>query len=685
MDNKCGIPATAQIRILSLPPEGTFFELTDNLNNSFLFTFTNGGEGAKNNIANKPLIDIYLDSHTLQELIENVAQTIRDIDSFGEVVVDPITSDIWIDQKTEGPDGNKPVVLGPWPEPQLATIFLKRNFAGGAGPAVNPTNSPFSRSGTAFSRGLNVGKDIPEAEREFNLRKKRDARQRVEQKKKIKQIKKQAKKCRPLPKKKKKFLLDFLKNLLCDCPVCSPLNQVTEKIAGRNYFKIPFTEFKIPRLDHLINKTAGFDQNRRPGEKCGACDGKKKLPDIQNDSGKYQQVAQKMENDAPKIMEREAELGLGGARTTLIQGSDVLFVGLGFNNNKAHETVSEGAIAPSMKGGKIPQQNATKVSAVVGKQAELGWPQQVGNYTIKCANKFNVLAGAGGITLSTPGPLTLNSSGFKMNAPNISLGCATGPLLLEGESVNIAGKAISITPSGGELFVKGNINNTGNITTQGHAHFESVSFAKASCVGTNKTTSQATANPDVLNTEKAVWGSAAMKTALLDIKTFYQSVPADSRSSAFKLASPKVNENISSRMSSMAKLALPFEAEVTGFIIPGTKFTAIINGTPASVEVTSMCDIHNKPHVHGIPEMKHTHEIQLPDIDYTSDTPEAMREKVLTGAHECGAPQNPVKDTGSRLDEAKRTASELAANTKAEATKKIAQLSKFSFKLPNLA
>lgn len=516
----------------------------------------------------------------------------------------------------------------------------------------------------------------------------------VQERKRIDKIKDgyKAKNCTPIPSNRKRRLMAGLNGLLCACPCCSPLNEVLDLITGKNFFKIPFTDFKIPRLDHLVDKSVGFDANRREGEKCGACEGTKKIPDPNNDTKKYEAVKNKIEEKAPELLKTEAKSGLGGTRTTMIQGSDVLLVGQGMNNNKAHEVVPGGSFAPNMKGGKIPQQGATPTNAVVGKQTELGWPQQSGNYTIKCANKFSMLAGAGGITLATPGPLTISAGQLKILGPGLSLGCASGPLALEGESVNIAGNTISLTPASGETFFKGNVSTLGNMTTKGHAHFESMSFVKGACVGTNKKTSEATANTDVLNTERATWGKQAVTTAMLDLKTQAQSVPADNATSGFKVASPATQTKLSNRMQSAAALSKPFESEVTGYIIPGTKFMAsgFINGGPVTCDltVTNMVELHNIPHIHGIPPMEHSHTVTVPDMETSAESSQGLRDKVLTGAHESGAPQNPIKDTASRATQAKADAASLAAQKTAELTKKVAQDAKMLMpplpKLPSM-
>ena len=473
---------------------------------------------------------------------------------------------------------------------------------------------------------------------------------------------------------------------MCVCPVCSRLNRVKDKVAGKNYFKIPFTNIRIPRFDHLFDKIVTFDSNRRNGEVCGICGGQKSIVDVTDDSPRYAAASQMIDENAQKIMEAEAKLGLGGTRTTIIQGSDLLFVGLGFNNNKTYEVIPDSNIAPAMRGGKIPQQNGMLVNSVVGKQGSLGWPQQVGNYTIKCANKFNLLAGAGGITIATGGPLTISAGLMKIVGPQLSIGSSTGPLTLEGDSVNVTGRAVSITPTGGELFVKGNINNTGNITTQGHAHFESVSFAKASCVGVTKSTQMSNANQDVTLSQPAVWSAFALTAAMLDLKTYFQNILTDSASSAFRLLSPKENENLADRMAALTKYAYPIEKLPTGLIMPGTPVSldgtlvgtfpcnfggqtggvakGIITGT-----TISPIPLYNFPHTHGIPEMQHKHEVVLPDIDITSSSPVALRGKILNGAHESGVPANPTKDTFARLMEIKKVAVEFAANISTEAIK----------------
>ena len=59
-------------------------------------------------------------------------------------------------------------------------------------------------------------------------------------KKELFRKKQKAKNCKPLDR-----LKAALKQQLCRCPTCSPLNVVVGKVAGKNYFKIPINYLYI--------------------------------------------------------------------------------------------------------------------------------------------------------------------------------------------------------------------------------------------------------------------------------------------------------------------------------------------------------------------------------------------------------------------------------------------------------
>lgn len=417
------------------------------------------------------------------------------------------------------------------------------------------------------------------------------------------------------------------------CPSCGSENKIKEKVAGKYIYSItfPFTKFtmRIPNPLAFLGKVVNYDSNLKSGEKCKACEGKKEIPDVSDDSAKYQQAQQTIDQNAPALMETEAKLGTGGTRTTYIQGSDMLNVGLGFNHNVSYEVIEKGNIAPQFGGEtKSPQKGGVATNAVVGKQSELAWPQSIGNYFIKCANKFNVLAGGGGITIATKGPLTLSGGTIRFSGPSLTLGSNDGPLTLEGDTVTIGGKNITLSPAGGQAHVTGALT-CNNATVAGHLHTEGISFTRGSCPAVNKETSNDQANKDVTKTEGAVWQYQALVGAIIELSLFLQAIPSNTFSSK-RIISVEGIQSMIDRMKATIKLAFPIELVPTG----------IAFGVGVSV-------VYNFPHHHGIPNMFHTHTVKLPDMDY-SDTAEEARGKGYSAAATGGAPANLTENGAAR-------------------------------------
>ena len=80
----------------------------------------------------------------------------------------------------------------------------------------------------------------------------------------------------------------------------------------------------------------------------------------------------------------------------------------------------------------------------------------------------------------------------------------------------------------------------------------------------------------------------------------------------------------------------PWELKPTGYIITGTSIslnaTVPCNegGTAAGIvtgTVSSPIPLYNFPHCHAMPDSEHTHEVRLPDIDFSADSAEDLRGK----------------------------------------------------------
>ena len=432
---------------------------------------------------------------------------------------------------------------------------------------------------------------------------------------------------------------------------------------------------------------------------CKACGGKGTVKDPSKIAAPAaEKVKVNFQKNAEEITKLENTLAPhGGNRYTVIQGSEVLEVGLGFNDAPSY-TVIEGAGKRNKR--LIPHADlSSKGSPMFFEGADSNYVQGInsvaspgGHYFIKCANKFSVAAGAQGIDLTTGGPVTISGGITRISGPEITIGTQTGPLSLEGEVVHINGKSVEVATSDGDFCVRGNISSSGNVRVGGNTHSESISFVHAKCIGTKDTPTDES-SPNDFHTGPAFYGSAggtAQSEVALDMAAFMAANAAHSEKIK-NIIGPAFQGALSDKVKNMAYQMTPYENEVTGWIIPGTEmrterfdgqggtitgttgtakgiFTPGVgmtaNGYPvigsALASTLTLTDItfnltsvqiqlisqyvveniklHNFPHSHVLPDLKHSHNIRLPDIDCSSDTAEQLRGKVAGG--ENGAPLN---------------------------------------------
>lgn len=421
------------------------------------------------------------------------------------------------------------------------------------------------------------------------------------------------------------------------CPSCSELNKIKVKNGGKYMFSLtfPFTKFtlNIPNPLAFFGKVVTLEENLKDGKKCARCQGKKKVVDVTDDTAKYKEARQYLEQEAQKITELESRLGEGGNETVNIQGSYFLNVGSEFNRNNPYTMEKDGGSVPIFTGNtNSPQGEQKPTTAVTGKQAELGWPQHIGNFIVKCGNKFRITSGGGGITFSTKGPLTLEGGIIRFIGPSLTLGSQDGPLTLEGETVTIGGKDVVVAPTGGQTYFRGTVAATGNAVIAGHTHSEGLSFIRATCPGVNKESSMDQANKDTTKTEAAIWSYKATASSILELLLYVQAIPSSVFNSK-RIVSVEGLQSLIDRIAHITKLAMPLDNNMmpTGI--------CIVAGSAGLV--------YNFPHHHGIPNLHHTHNTKVADITL-EDTPEAVRGKVYNGALTGGAPANLTEDGGAR-------------------------------------
>jgi hypothetical protein len=397
------------------------------------------------------------------------------------------------------------------------------------------------------------------------------------------------------------------------CPFCT--GTVLPKLAARPFLslngflqrnfgiKVPSTAFSTLLQMAPIPKKLLFLQS------CAACGGSGKLKDPSDDSDKHKQVADLAKQHQAEIEKNEA-LATGCNRYTIVQGSDLLEVGIGMNTTPSYR-VDEGKSIRNARLADPSEVDTTKG----GPQAPIGAKSNHvqgtnplaspgGVYVIKCSNKFSVLAGAQGVDITTGGPVNIHGGITSIIGPEVTIGSSTGRLLLEGETVVVNGKSVEVAPSDGHLFVRGTISNTGNIVTGGHIHAESMSVVKMDCTSRNETTT--ISGPGNLMTGPAFWGTTGLTGALLDLSSNVTQQVANP-DFATQLTSIRGTLAMSDNMVNLAYAAVPFELK------------------PSGVTATAV-PVYLFPHVHALPDLRHTHEVKVPDFDH-SDTADELRNK----------------------------------------------------------
>lgn len=378
---------------------------------------------------------------------------------------------------------------------------------------------------------------------------------------------------------------------------------------------------------------------------CPTCKGKRFIEDPSDQSAQYEQVKKIAESKVDELMELESQLGLGGDKHTIVQGNELLEVGLGLNTCPSWKVVKDasirnkGLLDPSntnvkAAGPQIPE--GGRCNHIQGINA---LPLPGGHYTIKCSNKFNLIAGAQGVEITSGGPVTIGGGITRISGPEILLGSQTGRLSLQGDVVDIVGKSIEVAPTDGHFYVKGTISNSGNLITAGHSHAESLSFVHADCVGRNETSKIGA--PSDLSVGPAFWGGVAAEAVTSSLKDMLGNALATVTHPvhAQQLLSMRFWQNQFDKLLSTTYQLRPYELVPTGYILPGTVISLI--GTcpcnypspgsqaagPIFGTVLAPVTLNNFPHNHPLPDLVHTHETRVPDIDCSSDTAAQVRGK----------------------------------------------------------
>lgn len=419
------------------------------------------------------------------------------------------------------------------------------------------------------------------------------------------------------------------------CPFCN--GEVLSKRSGR-----PFAGISgfLQRTFNIKVPTAllGFIKERTPVSKksilkepCEACGGKSTIDDPSDDTDKWNQVKSNAQSRSQEIEEQEAKIGsLGGNRYTIIQGCDLLEVGIGMNDAPSYRVDKEKSVrnkglidvskTNTKQGGPIPEGAPANHIQGINSMASPG-----GHYMIKCANKFSVVAGAQGVEIRSGGPLTINAGITKITGPEVSIGTQTGRCLIEGETVNLNGKSIEVAPSDGHFFVKGTISNTGNLMVGGHGHLESASVVKMETTGRNEVTKPSA--PTDTYSGPAFWGAYENIKATVKDTLGYVVANTTNPVHAQQIVTPRFVQGLSDKVQNIAYSCRPWEFKPTGVILPGYCLVIGVgnHGAPVVSVNPGFVPVWNFPHSHALPDSNHTHEVRIPDIDCSADSAEDLR------------------------------------------------------------
>lgn len=437
------------------------------------------------------------------------------------------------------------------------------------------------------------------------------------------------------------------------CPNCSgpgsessviPQNngRALSKISG--WLQRTFSITLPTAIVDYIKERVPISRNDALNGKCNRCNGTRTIPDPSDDNEKYEQAGAIAQGVSREIEEKEALLGAGGNRYTIIAGSDLLEVGLGMNDAPSYR-VDHGAsvrnwgnAGPGKGKGQVDPEKAP-LSVPRGASANhvqglnpLASPG--GHYVIKCSNKFTVITGAQGIDITTGGPITINGGITQITGPEVTVGTQTGKLALEGDVINMTAKSVEVAPTDGHFYVRGAISNSGDLMPGGHVHAESASVVYLETTGKMESTDTGSATN--IYGGPAFWSIDGIIAAAREF-------------ASYSLINTGKNPNF------LKTLATP------RFWLSYYETVTNINYTLANLELlpTGICwtsvgpgMVWNFPHVHALPDGMHQHEMRVANIDCSCDSAKELRAK--QAGIGSGAPMR--KKTTSLVDVAVNTA-----------------------------
>tara|TARA_B100001123_G_C15335912_1_gene1032817 strand:+ start:1439 stop:3880 length:2442 start_codon:yes stop_codon:yes gene_type:complete len=247
-----------------------------------------------------------------------------------------------------------------------------------------------------------------------------------------------------------------------------PYGEITQSTQSREFVR------PVDRVDN-INPS-----NFLEGGVCPLCYGSGFSPSTQGGlfetEGKDKNLIQALKDELPKLTRLEKEMGLGGSEITHITKHKMETIGLLMNdfpsirmdhfgklNNNEMRIRPDGVF--TMK----------KVSPLIERVHVDDMPG--GTYNINASNRFNVLAGAGGIVFKTYGCVDVGGTVVTMAGEQVNIASENEINITSGKRLNIVSDILTLRQKEyGQVLVDSNLGVSQNVIIGGSTHIDGELF-----------------------------------------------------------------------------------------------------------------------------------------------------------------------------------------------------------------
>lgn len=182
-------------------------------------------------------------------------------------------------------------------------------------------------------------------------------------------------------------------------------------------------------------------------------------------------IQTQIEETIEKLSEHEKKMGLGGSEIINISKHKVENIGLLMNDFPSVRIDKIGKIVPAelqvLKKGVILNQKAAPLIEYVHTDEMPG-----GSYTLNCANKFNVHAGANGISFKTYGPVDIGGTIVNVGGEQVNI-ASENEININAGRVSIVADILSMRQRQyKQVLIESNLGVAGNAIIKGSLHVE---------------------------------------------------------------------------------------------------------------------------------------------------------------------------------------------------------------------